>query len=253
MDPLIESDDWQDFHVGLTVEIARQIGPQLPDHYRLSAELVVKENEALTTEDKPHGYRPDVVGVAQTAAREPTEWEAGGTATLTLPSRQAFMPIPKQREIRIRDTRNRRLITAIEVLSPSNKRLPGNAAHAQKLRSYWSGPVNTIDIDLLRGGSYPYAHEELQLKPEDESGGPYRIISITPPETSSVWEFGLMDPLPVIPIPLIHYDAPVVLDLQHALTELYAYSTYPKRRGEDLERLQPALAEEEIEALREYL
>jgi hypothetical protein len=251
MDPIIEQFDWQHFHVGMTMEIARLLGPQLPEYYQLSAELVVKENENPDLEGKPSTYRPDI-GVVQTSQR--TKQNGGGSvATLTPPSRQVTMPMPKQRELRIRDVRNQRLVTAIEVLSPSNKKGLGSTRHALKLQSYWDASVSTVDIDLLRRGDYPYANEELQLKPTDEAVTDYRIISVIPEGPASVWEFGVLDQLPTIPIPLNPLDRPVVLNLQHAFTELYAYSTYPKRKVEELEGLRLALTKDELDALRAFL
>lgn len=129
----------------------------------------------------------------------------------------------------------------------------GNTRHAFKLESYWNASVSTVDIDLLRGGDYPYANEELQLKPADDAITDYRIISVIPEGPASVWEFGVLDQLPTIPIPLNPLDRPVVLDLQRAFTELYAYSAYPKRKVAELEGLRPALAEDELVALRAFL
>ena len=252
MDPFIESDYWQDFHHSLTAQIKRQLVPQLPAYYQLSAELLVRENDDAITGEKVSPIRPDV-GIVQGASRRTfSEYQDEGD-TLTAPSRSSLMSVPKQREIRIRDGRNRRLVTAIEVLSPSNKRLPGSATHATKLRTYWSGSVNTVDIDLLRGGHYPYGNEELQLWSEDGPTTPYRIVSVIPEGRSSVWDIELTDRLPTIPIPLISSDDPIVLNLQRAFEEVYTYSTFPERRMEDLDGLRPPLREEERAALQEYL
>ena len=163
------------------------------------------------------------------------------------------MPIPKQREIRIRDSRNQRLVTAIEVLSPSNKRSPGSYSHAYKLTGYWNASVNTVDIDLLRGGHHPYANRELQLQPKNSAEATYRVVSVTPPGDSAVWEFSLTDQLPTIPIPLLIYDKPIVLNLQRAFTDLYAYSTYPRREATELDQIRPALTDAEKDTLRKFL
>jgi hypothetical protein len=52
---------------------------------------------------------------------------------------------------------------------------------------------------------------------------------------------------------LSHPDPPVVLNLQRAFSELYAYSTYPPRRTEELATLRPPLTEEEVSALQKLL
>ena len=253
MDPFIEWDNWQHFHVSLTVEIARQLGPQLPSHYRLSAELVVQEDEGTSDNlGKPLTYRPDI-GVGLTEPDKDTLQDSGGTATLTAPTRKAMAPLYKQRELRIRDGRNRRLVTAIEVLSPSNKRGGGLVTHMKKLRSYWASEVHTVDIDLLRDGLPPYTIDEVPLMADNRPVTPYRIVQVRPDDELLLWEIALTDPLPTIPIPLSYPDPPVVLNLQQAFTELYAYSTYPPRRAEELASLRPALAEEEMVALQPHL
>ena len=47
-----------------------------------------------------------------------------------------------------------RLVTSIEVLSPSNKRqdTPGSAQYLRKRQAHLAGQANLVEIDLLRGG-----------------------------------------------------------------------------------------------------
>ncbi len=47
-----------------------------------------------------------------------------------------------------------RLVTSIEVLSPSNKRqdTPGWAQYLRKRQAHLAGQANLVEIDLLRGG-----------------------------------------------------------------------------------------------------
>jgi hypothetical protein len=252
MDPFIESDNWQDFHLVLTAEMKRQLAPQLPSYYRLSAELVVQEDEDFPRQDEPETYRPDV-SVSLTDPSTTTLQDAGDTAVLTAPTHKGMAPLYRQRELRIRDGRNRRLVTAIEVLSPSNKRSGGIATHMKKLRSYWASGVHTVDIDLLRGGVPPYTIEEVPVDDDDRPLTPYRIVQVRPDDELLRWDIALTDPLPTIPIPLSHPDPPVVLNLQRAFTDLYVYSTYPPRGEEELAGVRPSLTEKEVELLRTYL
>ena len=253
MDPFIESDNWQHFHVSLTVEIARQLGPQLPNYYRLSAELVVQEDEGASDDmRKPQTYRPDI-GVSLTEPDAKTLRDSGSAAVLTAPTHKGMAPLYRQRELRIRDGRNRRLVTAIEVLSPSNKRGGGLVTHMKKLRSYWASAVHTVDIDLLRGDLPPYTIDEVPLTSDNRPLTAYRIVQVRPDDELLLWEIALTDPLPTIPIPLSYPDPPVVLNLQRAFTELYAYSTYPPRRAEELVMIRPVLAAEEMTELQPYL
>ncbi len=251
MDPFIESDNWQDFHLVLTAEMKRQLAPQLPSYYRLSAELVVKQEESFEGEE-PTTYRPDI-GVSLTEPDADSLRDSGGAAVLTAPTHKGMAPLYKQRELRIRDGRNRRLVTAIEVLSPSNKRGGGLVTHMKKLRSYWASAVHTVDIDLLRGGLPPYTIDEVPLTADNRPVTAYRIVQVRPDDELLLWEIALTDPLPTIPIPLSYPDPPVVLDLQRAFTELYAYSTYPLRRVEELATIRPPLTADEVADLQPYL
>ncbi|MEO0734656.1 MAG: DUF4058 family protein, partial [Bacteroidota bacterium] len=181
-------------------------------------------------------------------------WESDDVVTLTPPTRKALAPATKHRELRIRDRRNNRLVTAIEVLSPANKRGGDLVGHMKKLASYWRSRVNTIDIDLLRGGVPPYSIDEVPMTPENTTLSAYRVVMVRPQaDETALWEIQLTEQLPTIPVPLSHPDAPVVLNLQKAFTEFYAYSTYPPRRASELATLRPALTAEEVTDLEEYL
>ena len=251
MDPLIELDNWQDFHVILTAEIKRQIGPQLPSHYRISAELIGFVDEAgKGTTETPQRYRPDA-GISTTGGASDMAEEGGSAMLLTPPSRKFDTTAPQQREIRIFDSNNNRLVTAIEVLSPSNKQGVGKRDHRQKLRDYHRAGVHTIDIDLLRGGTLDY-HPALRTETE-EPQTPYHVILVQDRFHIAIWDLALTDRLPTIPVPLSYPDPPVVLNLQQAFSELYSYSTYPKRTVTDLDTLHPPLRITERQALTDYL
>ena len=253
MDPLIEADNWQDFHVILTAEIKRQIGPQLPERYRISAELIgfVEETSGATVEP-PRQYRPDA-GISTTGGTDNIIREGGAAVALTPPSREIEGTALRQRELRIYDRHANRLVAAIEVLSPSNKRGVGRASHLLKLVDYHRAGVHTIDIDLLRGGSLGYHPALAENAGPDIQQTPYHVVLVSDSNALSIWDITLTDILPTIPVPLLAPDPPVVLDLQRAFTELYSYSTYPKRSVADLAALHPPLAETEQQRLSTYL
>ena len=257
MDPFIETDNWQHFHMGMTMEFARQIGPQLPAYYRVSAELLVREDGGrdASEPDERRAFKPDVAvhaagGRGAVVAATPT------VDTLTEPTREIVADwAPKQRELRIRDTRDNRLVTAIEVLSPSNKRGDGWLRHRRKVEAYKADGVNALDVDLLRGGNYSLGVGGLDWYTPEEDGHreAYCVALYLPEDRIRVWDIGLLDALPRVPVPLRYPDAPVVLDLQRAFTDLYTYSTYPKRSLDRLDAVRPPLTEGERAALAKYL
>ena len=258
MDPFIEAHEWPDFHLMLTSEIKRQLIPQLPEHYQLTAELSVKQSGDEAAEpnlDDLSSYRPDI-GILETSPGASFEGDGGGGVAVATPTRELVSaPRPKQRELRIRDTRDNRLVTVMEVLSPSNKRGDGWVKHRRKVEAYEASLVNVLDIDLLRGGHYSFGlgGSELYTPEEDGHREAYCIALYMPGGRIKVWDIGLLDVLPPVPVPLRYPDGPVVLDLQRAFTEVYTYSTYSKRSVDQIDAVRPPLNEEEREALAKYL
>src|SRR5262245_10109319 len=120
MDPYLEGSFWQSVHAQLSAEIARQLAPKVrPNYLALTTERVVcaePENVAVTTA----GRYPDV-GVVESGHEGAAP---AAVSVASAPFRLATVmpePIPHL-TVEIRDTADRRLVTAIEVLSPTNKR-----------------------------------------------------------------------------------------------------------------------------------
>jgi hypothetical protein len=131
---------WQSAHLSLIVYLNDLIQASLP------VDLL-----ATIVEKSLPDYRPDV--------HIHDDWEVSGpentTAVLAAPTpvvvkRKA--PI-KQRFIEIVDTRSRdRVITVIEILSPTNKQGGSGIANYQdKQRTVLEAGTNLVEIDLLRG------------------------------------------------------------------------------------------------------
>jgi hypothetical protein len=120
------------------------------------------------------------------------------------------------RTVEVRDAAERRLVTAIEVLSPTNKRGEGRDEYLQKRQRLLLSPAHLIEIDLLRGGRRVPMRQAL---PE----APYFVL-VSRAEARpvlDVWPVALRAHLPEVPVPLLPGDADVPLDLQAALTTVY--------------------------------
>jgi hypothetical protein len=213
MDPYLEGSLWTTVHTDLCAEIARQLAPKLrPKYVALSTRRVVlappDEDEGLP----PHRF-PDV-GILATGAASPAPAAAIATAPPFLPA-DFPEPIPHV-SVEIRDVAERRLVTCIEVLSPTNKRGPGHEEYAGKRLQILSGTAHLVEIDLLRVSSrFPTT--------EPPPAAPYFVFVSRAGQRHQVetWPVALNQPLPVVPIPLLPEDAPVMLDLQHALSVVY--------------------------------
>lgn len=111
---------------------------------------------------------------------------------------------------------NRKLVTAIEVLSPTNKRGTGASQFVQKRRELLDSPVHYLEIDLLRIGDRWRVKERLPSTPYfvflSRSGLRPRV---------ETWPITLDQPLPVVPVPLMPEDSDVQLDLQLGLQTIY--------------------------------
>lgn len=123
--------------------------------------------------------------------------------------------------VEIRDMHERRLVTSIEVLSPSNKRGDGREEYLAKRRRVLLGTAHLIEIDLLRKGQRLPMKEPLPPAPYYAYVGRFEIRPVT-----DVWPISLERALPQIPIPLLAEDPDVMLDLQLALTTVYDLSDY---------------------------
>src|ERR1041385_4849596 len=123
MDPYLEDRQlWPDVHLSLIVAIRDALAPQVePDYY--------------------------------------VRIETGGVAVLTAPVASAvivwlpqFEPL-RERYLEIVDARTHEVITAIELLSPTNKIAgPGRREYEAKRQQVLTTLTNLVEIDLLRIG-----------------------------------------------------------------------------------------------------
>src|SRR5690242_5386461 len=127
MDPSIEGcGRWEDFHPKLIGEIERALATALPERYFVS---LGERSYVVLTGREEKDFKPFLldVGIATPAAEYPVRGSATAVAETVdteAISMQAFIATPFREtfiEIREHDPEER-LVTCIEVLSPSNKR-----------------------------------------------------------------------------------------------------------------------------------
>ncbi len=151
MDPYLEGDLWTTVHTDLCGEIARQLAPKLrPKYVALSTRRVIlappDESERVVQQ------RFTDVGILANQSAPSSPNTAVVAAPLILPANFPE-PIPHV-SVEIRDVAERRLVTCIEVLSPTNKRGPGREEYTGKRFNIVSGNANLVEIDLLRGYAF---------------------------------------------------------------------------------------------------
>src|SRR5262249_52347828 len=147
------NDTWEDFHHNF-ITCAREIlGEQVGPNYfvRIQVRLYLRE---LSVEERHYSVRADVEVTASTAAKPSAAAAASPTAPrrLTLPA----VDVERHSSLEIRDRRNRRLVTVLELLSPSNK-TPGadRDDYLAKRAQVLAGLTHLVEIDLGRGGQRP--------------------------------------------------------------------------------------------------
>lgn len=223
MDPYLEGDLWPDVHHALASRIRSQLMPLIQPKYVARISRYVVEDNAPESEigimypdvEVLSGRPPAAVNESQAA------YSAGNTPSPPALSIPVIAPVEVRIPVvEIRDTAGNRLITAIEILSPVNKRAPGLEQYLQKRRRLHQSGVHFLEIDLLRRGTRSVRHPKL--------GKSDYLIALTrahQPHTD-LWPVGLRSALPTVPVPLAPPDEDVLLDLQLAIQAVYEDAAY---------------------------
>jgi len=223
MDPYLEGYLWPDVHHTLATVIKELMVPQIRPKY------VARVNLYTVTDTHPEEdvgiMYPDVevlqkkkkaeeAGVAY-GSRGPDETSPPTTTIPGISAIEVRIPV-----VEIRDRESNRLITAIEILSPVNKRKPGIEPYREKRRRLHQSGVHLLEIDLIRRGERSLSHPYLPKS--------HYLVTLTRAGrgNTDVWAFQVQDPLPVLPVPLHPPDEDGRLDLGEALRLIYERSDY---------------------------
>lgn len=118
--------------------------------------------------------------------------------------------------IEIRDVAERRLVTVIELLSPTNKSEEGRRDYLAKRGKVLLSSAHLLEIDLLRNG------QRVPMVNPLPAAAYFAILARAGERPKSqVWPIALDQPLPRVPVPLLPPDPDVSLDLQAAFTSVY--------------------------------
>ena len=244
MDPYLEGHLWPDVHNSLAYLISVQLTPRLGEPYIVHLNNYTVED---TSPEEDVGIMYPDVEIFRKAdkLKEPAEAYGSGATTPETMVLPAIKPVDVRIPVvEIKDRKSNKLITAIEILSPVNKRRPGLQPYREKrLRLHHAG-VHLIEIDLLRRGERPLAHPYLP-----KSHYLTTLVRADQGQTQ-VWAVDVKEPLPVIPVPLKAPDKDTFLDLNQALKELYEQRALDKSIDYSEAPPSPAFSEEELEWMR---
>ena len=223
MDPFLEQPElWPDLHNSLIPALRNDLAPKLRPRYYLTIEerLYLAEIESKTLTG-----RADVaiVGSPQAISTPAPVLERDQSAVMMVE-----LPIPDQiREtfLEVRETGVNKVITVVEILSPTNKRPgPGRNLYQQKRLNLLNTQTHLVEIDLLRawapmpmGGAGHQAHYRILIS-EAEQRPMARLLL-----------FSIRQPIPRFRLPLQSDDEEPEVDLGRLLRDLYDLAGYDLR------------------------
>ncbi len=225
MDPYLEHPDlWPGVHQWLIIALAQLLSPQLRPKYVVSVE--VRMYETIDEQSLLVGL-PDVSILSKksqaTTPSSATSQVAVATPT-TIP-RTVTLPMPitlRQGYLEIKEVATKEVVTAIEVLSPVNKRSgKGRDAYLAKREELLGSATNFVEIDLLRS---------LKPMPILTKGisSHYRILVSRRKNRprADLYAFNLQHQIPSFPLPLRQGDTEPTIDLRALLTNIYDVGSY---------------------------
>ncbi|MDR3635845.1 MAG: DUF4058 family protein [Isosphaeraceae bacterium] len=241
MDPYLEAPHiWPDVHDALAAEMRNELNQSLPSPYY--ARLQMRPELGIVEESKGRQrVVPDVV-IVHSSQKQPL---AATTALLERPRRDISRSIElvvdlepiRHHFVEIRDpNQGHKLITLIEILSPSNKRPgPDREDYRRKQREILDSDANLVEIDLHRSGERVLADLNLEALLAQTDPRPDYIVSVNRAwlratgNAYQIFPCSLHEWLPCFPVPLKQGETEVLLDLQYAFNR--AYDSGPYRRG----------------------
>jgi hypothetical protein len=224
MNPFFEL-RWRDAHSSLIIYLRDSLQERLPSDLIVGAE---EEIIGVEAGERSITYRPDVQVREPWTLKEPS----AGEVITTSPSIPATEPIrvflddEVERWLEIRDVTGR-LITVIELLSPTNKvEAAERDRYLCKRRAFISNGVNLVEIDLVRQGAWVFP--QLVRSILQQKGACYAVCvtRATPRGEHDVYPIHLRERLPAIRVPLRTTDADVVLDLQPLADQCHERGRY---------------------------
>lgn len=233
VDPYIEAGaDWLSFHNDFIGRCADALNQDLPAGYVASptSQIRLVSPSELDWQDR----EPDVAvtrSAAEPAAPAPST-PSTTSVTSTASAATALQPqvvdLPERHveldewRVEIRRLPDRDLVTAIELLSPTNNRGAGRAEYETKRIELVRRGVNLVELDLLVGGRGP------EMAGPMPPGDYYALVCRADRRPKcDVYAWGVRSPLPTaLPVPLRPGDGETPLDLAAVFARTYDRGRY---------------------------
>lgn len=221
VDPFLESQHlWPDFHVTFIAFWREALLRALPRHYEVRVEERVELSAAGYQEDAARSADIAVLQVeepAQTLRTTPQSSVTPVTVPLVIDEER------REHYIEVYHRPERRLVTVLELLSPTNKRSPGYGSYLAKRNEVLLLDVNLVELDLLLQGRRPPFGERLPVADY------YAFVSrSTNRPNCDVFAWSIRDRLPKLPVPVLPFDPDAVVDLQAIFDRAYESAGYDR-------------------------
>lgn len=223
MDPYLEAPSlWPDVHHRLITALCDDIQAQLGSQYT----AIITPYVAFESID----IAPIRLAVPDIAIVERDALPEAGSSIVVAPAPltgTAAMEVPtRYARVEIRTVDNETLVTAIELLSPVNKRpgVDGADTYERKRQEVFRSQAHLIEIDLLRGGRRPQL-----LTPLPDA--PYFIFLSRAERRPQIeiWPLVLSESIRRVPVPLRRPDPDIAIDVGGALQHIYTSARYERR------------------------
>ena len=166
-----------------------------------------------------------LVGIPDVMVQPPINAENSTTnvAILSPPAQPITVTVPipetiRQSYLEVRKVGTNQVVTAIEILSPVNKRLgKGRETYEAKRQNVLGSFTHLVEIDLLRQWEpMPILEQNIQSR--------YRILVSRSDRRplADLYAFNLPDGIPSFPLPLLSGDVEPIVDLKALLNRTYA-------------------------------
>ena len=213
MDPYLENPAlWPDLHDSLIASIRDALVPTLRPRYYVSLE---KRMYLLKPDDVAFIGRPDVAVISRAPPGESPLEPSPQTTILEV-------EVPMNDEVgelflEVHDASSGQIVTVLELLSPVNKiNAKGRREYEEKRDQIFASRTNLVEVDLLRAG-LPMAVIGKPVRSD------YRLLVSRGDRRprAQLYAFGVRQPIPRFPLPLLKGDAEPLLDLNGIVHDLY--------------------------------
>ncbi len=243
MNPYLEHpDEWPQVHHLLISSLLETLVPQLLPKYIVTIDKRIYQ--ATESEDDILVGLPDVSVQRSQTRTESTESAAVAVATPTATPVEVRVPMLiefREGYLEVKETKNKEVVTVIEVLSPANKRSgQGRKIYEEKRQQVLGSRTNLVEIDLLRGW------KPLPIFDSNLTGN-YRILVSRGERRpkADLYLFNLPDAIPNFPLPLRRDDVEPIVELQPLINQLYDRAGYDYTIDYNNSETVPKLSESE--------